>query len=177
MKTVFKLFVPVLLLAAAAIFMTPSSVMTQNAPLKIGAVDVYKIFDNYKKVQDLKKSLSTEWEALSQKQNQLEQQWKTQLENFNVQREMMSEEAVKQKQAELQATQRSMMQELGGERQKIQELESKGMEPILQILNEVIREYAQENGYDLIFKRQYMAFISDKYDITEEVIQILAQKP
>ena len=177
MNHVFKLMIPALFIAAAAIFWTPSPVMTQTVPLKIGAVDVFKIFDNYKKVQDLKKSLSTEWEALNQKYTQLEQQLKSELENFNVQREMMSEGAVKQKQAELQRLQREMMLELGGEKEKIQELESQGMEPILQVLNDVIREYAQQNGYDLIFKRQYMAFISEKYDITDEVIQILAQKP
>lgn len=177
MKNLFRLILPVFILSAVTLLWMPSPVMTQTTPLKIGAVDVYKIFDNYKKVQDLKKSLSTEWEALSQKQNQLEQQWKSELENFKVQREMMSEDAVKQKQAELQSMQRNMLQELGGEKEKIQELESKGMEPILKDLNEVIKEYANQNGYDLIFKRQYMAFISDKYDITDEVIQILAQKP
>lgn len=172
----YQFILPVLAVAIFAVLSTPAPVMTQNQPLKIASVEVYTVFDNYKEVQALKKNLATQEETLIQKRSQFEQQMQSEIEKFNVQREMMSEDAVKQRYAELQQQQKTMFDELQNEKEKIQLLQEEQTKPILDKLNQVVRDYAKQEGYDFIFKQRSMAYVDDKYNITDEIIKVLDQQ-
>lgn len=172
----YQFILPALAVAIFAVLSSPTPVMTQNQALKIASVEVYTVFDNYKEVQALKKNLAAQEEALIQKRSQFEQQMQSEIEKFNVQREMMSEDAVKQKYAELQQQQKTMFDELQSEKEKIQLLQEEQTKPILDKLNQVVRDYAKKEGYDFIFKQRSMAYVDEKYNITNEIIKVLDQQ-
>jgi outer membrane protein len=172
----YQFILPILAIAVLVVLSTPAPVMTQNQPLKIASVDVYNVFDNYKEVQELKKNLVAQEDALAQKESQFEQQMQSEIEKFNVQREMMSEDAVKQRYTELKQKHEQLLTELKQEKEKIQKLQADKTEPILTELNQVVRDYAKKEGYDFIFKQRSMAYVDDKYDITDAIIQVLEKK-
>lgn len=168
-----RLLLPVFVLLFVAVLWSPDPVMPQNTPIKFGFVDVKRLFDNFGKVQALSQELRTNLEKYDQKKTQWEDKIRTEIENFKVQRDLMGDEAIKQKQAEITNMQRDMATELGQAQKDFQDLEDEGMAPIITELNEIVRNYAKENGYDFIFKKQYVAYIDEKYDITDEIIALL----
>ncbi len=169
----YSVFFLIALLLGVTAFWVSAPVKSQNDSVKFGSVFVEEIFDNYDRVQELQEKLKEETDAYLLKRNQLEEEFRSEVENFNVQKDMMDEQAALQKRVDLQEKQRGMIAELREMEENIKTLEQEGTQPILDELNTTIQQFARNNGYDFIFKRKNMAYVDEKYDLTQNIIDEL----
>jgi len=142
------------------------------ASLKIGYVDISKVFDNYKKAEVENKELEN---ASLEKQKQREKLVES-IQKLREEMKIMSEEGKKkrnpdliEKMSELRAFDREARNDLKLQRDKI-------MRDILEDIQEAIGTYAKKNKFDLIFYRNALVYNADHLDVTSEVIKILDSK-
>jgi len=173
MNFFYRFVSPVLLILLVAALWTPSSVMPQNEEDKYGYIVVKQIFDSYDKVQSLSKQIKEETDTYSSKSEQMQSNLIAQLEEYKVKQGMLSEDANKQRQLEIRNLEKELYATIEEGKKKVQQLQRTGMNPILVELNQVVKNYAQKNGYTFIFKKASMAYIDERYDITDDIVKEL----
>jgi len=125
--------------------------------LRIAYVDIAKVTENYKKMQELNERYKKDYQFYLSKLKEME----SEIEKMREEGAPESEIVAKQK-------------ELLSRKSEYESLLKKEYEPKIQeILNEVatkIKEYAQLMGYSLILNKQSIIYGDEIYDITNQVI-------
>ena len=125
--------------------------------LRIAYVDIAKVTENYKKMQELNERYKKDYQFYLSKLKEME----SEIEKMREEGAPESEIVAKQK-------------ELLSRKSEYESLLKKEYEPKIQeILNEVatkIKEYAQLMGYSLILNKQSVIYGDEIYDITNQVI-------
>ncbi|HIP92331.1 MAG TPA: OmpH family outer membrane protein [Thermotoga sp.] len=125
--------------------------------LRIAYVDIAKVTENYKKMQELNERYKKDYQFYLSKLKEME----SEIEKMKEEGAPESEIVAKQK-------------ELLSRKSEYESLLKKEYEPKIQeILNEVatkIKEYAQLMGYSLILNKQSVIYGDEIYDITNQVI-------
>ena len=137
--------------------------------LKVGYVDMRKVFYEYKKTKDFNKELEKE-------DGQLKQEIDKRTESIRKLRDeidMLSEQAQEKRQPEL----REKVKELDDFRREKMESLIKRKDDLFKEIREdimsVAEKYAKKNGYDFIMNETVFIYTSDKYDITDDMIKDL----
>ena len=140
--------------------------------LKVGFVNVAKIFDGYTKTQTLDTKLE-------QKGTQKEAELKGRVEELKKLRkslELLNNEArenrvleIEKKSDDLQRFRTSTARDLRRERDKM----AKG---IFQEIQDGVTEYAKANGYTLIMNSQSLAYGEQGHDLTDAVLAVLNER-
>jgi outer membrane protein len=137
--------------------------------LKIGSVDMRKVFYEYKKTKDFNAKLEKEDAKLKEEADKRTQD----IRKLKDEIDLLSEEAQEKRQPEL--------------RQKIKELDDFKKEKVEKFLREKddmfkeIRKdilsasdnYAKKNGYDLLFDEAVFVYATKDYDITDTILKEL----
>lgn len=125
--------------------------------LRIAYVDIAKVTENYKKMQELNERYKKDYQFYLSKLKEME----SEIEKMKEEGASESEIVAKQK-------------ELLSRKSEYESLLKKEYEPKIQkILNEVatkIKEYARLMGYSLILNKQSIIYGDETYDITNQVI-------
>ena len=137
--------------------------------LKVGYVDMAKVFDGYERTKRSDAKLQEEGDR---KEAELEGRLK-ELRKLRESLELLSDEAretkrreIEEKAEELQRFRDRTARDLGHERDKIAQ----------QILNEIrqgIEAYASANGFSLILDSRSLLYSQSAYDVTDEVLTML----
>ena len=101
--------------------------------------------------------------------------------DFENQRMMLSQEAAMDKEKEYKAKVREFLQEQQAFEQATQEEIMRVLSPVIEVLDQVIADYAKKNGYDMIMDTQLIAKLSsdmyrgvhyygDSVDITNQIM-------
>ena len=138
--------------------------------LKIGYVNLAKIFDGYERTKasegDLEKQGKQKDAELQGRLNELKK-LREGLELLNDQAREAKTREIEQKSDDLQRFKNTTLRELGRERQKL-------ADSILQDIQRVIIEYAKTNGFSLILQQDKVVLYGQPaYDVTDEVLKAL----
>ena len=159
--------------AVAAVVMAPlaagSSPAARAEELKIGYVDLLKVFDGYERT---KASDATLEKAGKEKQGELEgrlnelKKLRQNLELLNDQAREAKTREIEKKSDELQQLRQAAARDLRRERDTI----TKGL---LTEIERGIEEYAKANGFAFILDRRALAYGQPAYDVTDAVVALL----
>lgn len=133
---------------------------------KIGYVDVAKVFDKYEKTKKFDKELA---EVGKQKQAGRDtlvlevRRLKDEMALLSDQGKEEKQKLVDSKMRELQDYDREAQRDLLERREGV-------MREIFKDIDEVIREFGKQKGFDFIFNERLMLFRSEKYDVTDVVL-------
>ena len=151
------------------LFMCMISPLAQAAELKIGYVNLPKVFDGYERTKRQDAALEKEGKA---KQVELEarvndlKKLRQNLELLNdAAREAKSRE-VEQRTDELQQFRTSTARDLKREHDNI-------AQEILKDIQQVINDYAKANGFAMILDQRSLFYAQSAYDVTDEVLKLL----
>jgi len=137
--------------------------------LKIGCLDMRKVFYEYKKTKDFNQKLEKE-DATVKKEIEKRTQ---DLRKLRDEIDLLSKEAKEKREPEL----RQKIKKLDDFRKgKIEELLRKKDEMFKEIRKDILdmaNGYATKNGYDLLFDNAIFVYSSKKFDITDVVIKEL----
>lgn len=140
--------------------------------MKLGFVDMKKLFYDYEKTKDFNKKLEKEDENAKQ---DIEEKSKK-LMRLRDEVNLLSEEARKKKEPELQEAMRELETY---RREKVESFLRKKDEMFQEIREDIMKvasKYADKNEYDVILDGAVFVHSSDKYDLTEGVLKELNKK-
>ena len=158
-------------LAAAACWLSSASGLRAEAEeLKIGYVNLAKVFDGYERTKasetDLEKQGKQKDAELQGRLNDLKKM-REGLELLNDQAREAKTREIEQKSDDLQRFKNTTLRELGRERQKL-------ADSILQDIQRTIIEYAKANGFSLILQQDKVVLYGQPaYDVTDEILKAL----
>ena len=150
-----------------------------GAEIKLGYIDSQKILDQYKPYEDASKELNRYQDELrreiSTMQNELakmQETYERQSLLLSDKRKQEEQQAIVKKQQELQRfVQEYSHPERGSLARKNVEL----MEPILQTINEIIKQVAEDEGFDFVLNTATLAYAKEAHDLTDRVIEALTK--
>lgn len=163
-------FLTTSLLATFLLFSAPQ---TLAEALKIGVVDVQALFNQAPQMQQAQEALKAEFEPLQKELQSEADGLRKQKEELDKNRAVLPAEDVAaqedQLQNQLQALQLKFKQLQGQadkkKKQVVAELEVS--------IAKIIKQYATDQGYDLILTTQVAAYVGPKADITAAIVQLL----
>ncbi|PIU42273.1 MAG: hypothetical protein COS99_01335 [Candidatus Omnitrophica bacterium CG07_land_8_20_14_0_80_42_15] len=161
-----KIFVTLLL----GLFLCGSfAPIAQAKELKLGYVDMQRIFTEYSRTKTSEAKLETEGKAKSDEREKMV----AVVRRLKDEMELLSDKGKEEKQAqidakikELQEFDRVARNQLGQQRENM-------IRDISKDIEKVITEYGKKEGYDLIFGKQLLLFQTETLDITEAILKTL----
>ena len=165
-----KLFYVVLAIAFLA---TASNLaLAANSAEKIGYVDVARIFDEYKKTQDLDKILE---DKSSRKQVERDRMVKD-IRKLKDESELMSESAREKKQDEIEAKIKKLQDFDRDARDELQRERDKMAKEILKEIDETIQGLGSKEGYTVILNERMLLYYDQANSLTDRVLNSLNRK-
>lgn len=139
-------------------------------PAKIGVLDLQKCIQTSnegKRIAESLKKKSDEMRGDLEKKNQelLDMQ-----KNLEKQSLMLSDDAKKEKQKEFNDKKRDLQYLVQDMQEDMKVIETDAQNKILKTLSGVVETIAKKNNFDLIIERRTALYVSEKLDVTAEVI-------
>ena len=163
----------------AGIFALSALVSTVSAEIKIGYIDSQKILEQYKPYQEALKEFSRYEEELGREINTMQNELVKMQETYERQSLLLSE---KRKQEEQQAImkknqelQRFVQEASDPQRGRLARKTAELSEPIIQNVNEIIKQVAEGEGFDFVLNSAALAYAKEAHDLTEKVLESLAK--
>ena len=153
------------------IFLFTNSAVVYSQNLKIGYVDIFKIFNQNKKTQDYDRMLENE-------RNEKEKLLEEKKEEIKKMQEKLS--LLSKKEQEKQRTQitKKADEYRKMERQFFLDLKKERdekMREIVEDINRVVKEYGKKNGYKFIFNKGAILYGEEGADLTMTILKIVNQ--
>ena len=139
------------------------------AELKVGYVNLVKVFDEYQKTKESEQVLEQKGK---QKQSELEgrvnelKKLRESLELLNNQAKETKAKELEEKSDEFQRLKTRSERELLRERNQL-------AREILDEVEQTVGEYAKANGFSVILDRRSLLYGEDGYDVTDEILRLL----
>lgn len=181
------------LAAAVALALTAATASAQSVTIRIGTVDMKKVFDNYYKTKDAESKIN---EARNNAKKELEErmdQAKRVLEEVkkldeDIAKPELSKEAKDQKgkmrgekAGELQTMDREIREFQSSREKQLQEQSVRMRGGIVEEINKVVDAKVKAEGYDIVFDRSgpslngvpVLLYAKESYDFTNDVVTAL----
>jgi len=149
-----------------------SCLVAEAAELKVGSVDVAKVFDGYQRTRASDATLEKKGK---EKEAEFEARM-NELKKLRQNLELLSDEAreaktkeVEEKSEELQRFRTNTARDLSRERDKI-------ASELLREIQKSIEDYAKTNGFSLIFDARSVLYGQEAHDVTDEVLATLNKR-
>ena len=177
-----------ILLLLCLFFIVCLNVNTARADLvvKIGYVDLERIFHGYEKTRELEAKLKMENEAdqnmLSERRQMIEKEIDKLKEELETQALMLSESASEEKQAEIERRAEELYEFSAYIEQRNQEREAKYTDGILKDLQielpSIIKSIAEKEGYRFVFDLRSLFYVTPEkeFDLTDKVLAQLNEE-
>jgi outer membrane protein len=136
---------------------------------KVGYLDISRVFDQYEKTKDFDKVLEGKHKEYESERNKKlekirEAQNKLALLKDTEKGKLQSD--IEQQRADLLEFDRQQQMDLRKQRDEI-------IREILQEAEKIVKDYAEKNGYVMIFNDRVLIFSDKGFDVTEEILKIL----
>lgn len=164
-----------LIVVSLLAFISPVMAEHSEHALKIAVMDFQKILKNSPQAESLSAKLKSEFKPRQDKIVSLQKTLEADQVKLKRDINIMSEKealVLRDKMTNEQRDLRRMEEDYMADARAAQR---KAMDEIAQKVNVLIKKVADEGGYDLILQREYVAFASDKVDITDSVVKELKQ--
>ncbi|WP_407402080.1 OmpH family outer membrane protein [Sodaliphilus sp.] len=147
--------------------------------MNIRYVDEDSIMANYNLAKDFN-------EAMLRRQNQLDaaqQQRGNEINKFGTAMEQkyknngyLTEESLRADQAKLQKMQSDAQSYLGNLQQSIATELEQSRTQVLDSINNFMKEYAKQKGYDMVIYKSAALYVDEKFDVTKDVVEGLNKR-
>jgi len=141
--------------------------------LKIGAVDIEKIYSSYGKAKESRQEIQGKKESrqieLAKKQADLQVLISEYSRNASSMKEADKQEynkKIRDLRAEIISYTRLSNRELTAENRQF-------VQARLNEIAAIVQDYARKNGFDLVIDKKSLPFFSDTYNLTDEMIKLL----
>ena len=144
-----------------------------RAEFKAAYINMQKAIQSTSAGKKAKKSLEKEFNKKKEQLKKKEGALKKEAEAFEKKRMVLSEKVRAEKQAALQKKMIEFQQELQTSQMNIQKKEREMTAPILEKIQKIIKEIAEQRSYSMVFEKNSQAIMWAKadLDITREVIK------
>ncbi len=156
-------------LFAAGLFLSPVCEKAFAKELKIGYVDLAKVFDEYKKTKDSEKALEEKGKAKEADRKK----YVDELKKLKDEQALLSEKAKAEKQKAIDDKIKTLQDFDRTVRDELMKERNDRLAVIMKDIESVVTAYAKETGYDLIANSRALLYGSEQYDLTKEVLSRL----
>jgi len=155
----------IILLGLVFVFSFSSSVLAQD--MKMGYVDIFKVFNDYDKTKDFDKQLEEEKDKAEKKLDTKKEELQKLQSKLNV---VNDKEKEKQEKALIEAAgqykdlERNALADIRKERDE-------KMKEVIDDIDKVVKAYAEKNKYDLILNQNAILYGGKVKDITPDILK------
>ncbi len=156
-----------LLAIILAILIIVPAVYAKGKELKIGYVDLYKVFSGYEETRESEAAL----EKKAEKKNKEREKKVNEIKKLQEEAELLAanakekkEEAIEDKLKALRDFDRATREELNRER------DSMGRDVLIEI-NKTVTEFGEKEGYDLILDSRSLFYAGESVDLSDKIIK------
>ena len=149
-----------------------------GAELKMGYIDSQKILEQYKPYQDALREYSRYEDELQREMSTKQNDLAKMIDTFERQSLLLSDkrkqeeqQAIEKKQQELQRFVQDATSPQGSLARKTAELS----EPIIQTVNAIVKQVAEDEGFDFVLNSTALAYAKEAHDLTDKVLEALAK--
>lgn len=144
------------------------------AELKIGVMDLEQIIYNSAPGQAAKQQMESKAAASRAELEQLQQQLQTLQEEIETQGMALSQEAQQSKRNEFRNLLAEYQQKAQALQDELKEEETRLFGPIIEVLEQVVLEYGDDNNFDLILNTKFggVTYLNPELDITQDILEL-----
>ena len=161
-----------LLLVAGGWLLAASCPLAAAAELKLGYVNLAKLFDEYQRTKESE-------HMLEQKGGQKEAQLKAQAEELKKMRdslELLNAQAREAKLKEIEEKSDAFQQLKTRTERDLVRQRNEMAKTILDEIERTVTDYAKANGFSLIVDQRSLLYGQDSYDLTDDLLKVLNQR-
>jgi outer membrane protein len=145
------------------------SIGTAHAADKFAYVDLTKIFSEYTKTKDYDKVLGDKQNAYEGERDKLVAEVK----GFQDKLNLLSDKDKEAKKSELENKIKNL-QEFDRQKQgDLRKEQDERMKELLKDINEAIKQYAEKEGYTMVFNDRVLVYQDKSLDITDKIVSIV----
>ncbi|UCH12529.1 MAG: OmpH family outer membrane protein [Candidatus Omnitrophota bacterium] len=139
------------------------------AELKIGYVDVARVFDNYNRTKDQDKILEQQNNKKKEERDKIVKQIRKMKDELDI----LSEKAKERKQTQIDEKIRELQEYDQQTRNGLRQQRDEVVRKILKEIEQVTEKYANENSYTMILNNRVLLYGQKQHDITDKILKIL----
>jgi len=158
-------------LLLSIIFLLGIAQIALSAEVKIGYVDVQKVFSSYKRTKDLNNKLQDD----RKKSEEEAEKKRKEIERLQKEVKLLSEEAKEKKEKIIEQKTEELQDFILKTREDLLKERYEMMKDILGDIDKVIQQKAKEGSYDLILESHVLLYGNEGLDLTEEIIKALGK--
>ncbi len=169
------LIMAVIVFAGATIFSSEAEAQS----VKIGYLDDQKVLQNYDAWNKAKEQFETEMKAWEDEANRMMQNFIQDSVEFEKQKLILSKERRTERMAEISAKRSAVdafTKDIFGQNGQADRKNTTLTKPLLDNMMAAVRTVAAEGNYDVIFNSSALAYINPAFDITDKIIEALANE-
>lgn len=132
-------------------FLIPATVMAQSQNLKFGHINVSELMGMMPERDSIRQELQDYQKMLQKEMQTMQQEYTQKLQNYQEQREQFSQLVRKSKEQELQDMQSRIQEFQTTAQQDMQQKQQELLQPLMQRIDNAIKQVGHDNGYIYIF--------------------------
>jgi outer membrane protein len=162
----------ILVLFVACAFIFGGTLCSYAKELKLGYVDLDKIFDEYHKTKEAYKALDGKLKAKEAERKKMVDE----VRRLKDELELLSDKGKEEKQAAIDEKIAALTEFDNKAKDELKKERIESIRTISAEIDGVIQGYGKDQGFDLILASRSLVFGKDEYDATEAVIKMLNAK-
>lgn len=139
--------------------------------LKIGYIDLAKVFDEYNKTKTVDKALEEKGKAKEAERQKLVDE----IRKLRDEQSILSDKAKQEKQAVIDEKMKALQDFDRKTRDELIKERNEAVSGILQDIEKVVTNYAKKEGYDILLNSRMLLYGAPELDITNEILKRLNQ--
>lgn len=160
-----QILIIILVLFAASLFIKPVSA----AEVKIGYLDVAKVFDEYKKTKEQDASLESQAKAKQSERDKMV----SEITRLRDELELLSEKGKKDKQVVIDEKVKKLQEFDNIVRTDLRKKRDDVIADILKEIDAVVQDYGKKQGFDIILNDKVIIYKKDTLSVTDDILKAL----
>ncbi len=136
---------------------------------KLAYVDLTRIFGEYNKTKDYDKTLGDKQSSYEQEREKMVNEVKQAEDKMK----LLSDKEKEAKKSDLDAKINNLREFDRAKQTDLRKEQDEKMKELLKDINEIIKQYAQKEGYTMVFNDRVLVYQDKTLDITDKIIAIL----
>ncbi|MCM8769445.1 MAG: OmpH family outer membrane protein [Candidatus Omnitrophica bacterium] len=160
----------------AAVCLISLSTVLAAKDLKVGVVDVEKVYAAYEKAKASAAEIQTERKSKQDELAKKREELKALREDYDKRKDKMTEAEKKEMEKKIADKSREILAFTNVSNQELQKKNQELTRARLDEIAKVIQDYATKNKYDLIIDKKSLPYFSSAYNVSDDIIKALNAK-
>lgn len=136
---------------------------------RFATVDIGKVFDEYEKTKKYDQEFQTEGRLKQEERDAIVHE----VRRLRDEQALLSEDARQQKQGDIDAKMKELDNFDGEVRKTLGEKRNKAVREVFQDIENLMTQYGERKGYDIIFNDRALLYKSKQFDVTPDILREL----